>query len=122
MSIRSICYTFKNIHKIFKVLLGPAKKNCFLVWFLTHFYPMFPFYTPWKHYKTCGFLVLPGGIKWEHWPAMDQSTECRNVFRILSNINDRAFCETPLCIIKSFLKKLEMGTKRLIHEQTHYIV
>ena len=37
---------------------------------LTHFWPMFLFYTPWKHQKTKGFLVFSGGIKWEHWLEM----------------------------------------------------
>ena len=37
---------------------------------LTYFLPMFPFYTPWEHQKTKGFLVFSGGIKWEHWPEM----------------------------------------------------
>ena len=37
---------------------------------LTQFRPMFPFYNPWKHQKTKGFLVFSGGIKWEHWPEM----------------------------------------------------
>ena len=27
---------------------------------LTHFRPMFPFYTPWKHHETFGFLVYRG--------------------------------------------------------------
>ena len=30
---------------------------------LTHSWPMFPFYTPWKHQKTFGSLVLSGGYK-----------------------------------------------------------
>ena len=40
------------------------------IWGLTHFWPMFPFYTPWKQQKTKGFLVFSGGIKSEHWPEM----------------------------------------------------
>ena len=36
-------------------------------YFLTHFWAMLPFYTPWKQQKKKGFLVFPGGIKWEHW-------------------------------------------------------
>ena len=36
---------------------------------LTHFRPMFPFYTPWKR-----FLTFSGGIEREHWPEMDQWT------------------------------------------------
>ena len=38
---------------------------------LTYFWPMFPFYTPWKHQKILSFLVFSGGIKWDHWPEMD---------------------------------------------------
>ena len=34
---------------------------------LTDLWPMFPFYSPWKHTKTNGCLVFSGGIKWEHW-------------------------------------------------------
>ena len=30
---------------------------------IIHFRPMFLFYTPWKHQKTKGFLVLSGGYK-----------------------------------------------------------
>ena len=40
---------------------------------LTHFWSMFPFYTPWKHRKTFGFLVFSGGIKCEHWPEKGNS-------------------------------------------------
>ena len=54
-----------------------SENNCFIVIMilllsvllpLTYLWPMFPFYTPWKHQKTKGFLVFSGGIKWEHWP------------------------------------------------------
>ena len=37
---------------------------------LTHFWPMFPFYTSWKLQKTKGFLVFSGGIKRRHWLQM----------------------------------------------------
>ena len=37
---------------------------------LTHFRQIFPFYTPWKHQKTKGYLMFSGGIKWEVWPEM----------------------------------------------------
>ena len=37
---------------------------------LTHFQPMFHFYTPWKHQKTYGFL-FSGGIEVEGWSKMD---------------------------------------------------
>ena len=33
---------------------------------------MFPFYSPWKHQETFGFLIFSGGIKWEHCPEMGQ--------------------------------------------------
>ena len=33
---------------------------------INRFKPMFPFYIPWKHQKTRGFLIFPEGIKKEH--------------------------------------------------------
>ena len=39
-------------------------------WHLTRFRRMFPFYIPWKHQKTKGFLLFSGGIKWKHWLEM----------------------------------------------------
>ena len=45
-------------------------KQCPLL--LKHFWPMFPFYTPWKQQKTKDFLVFSGDVKWEHWPEMGQ--------------------------------------------------
>ena len=40
---------------------------------LTHFRPMFPFNTPWKHQKTFDFLVFSKGIKWEHWSEVGET-------------------------------------------------
>ena len=40
----------------------------------TDFWPMFPFYNPWKPQNSKGSLGLPGGAKWEHWPKMDFQT------------------------------------------------
>ena len=34
---------------------------------LTHFQPMFHFYTPWKHQKSSRFLMFSEGIKMEHF-------------------------------------------------------
>ena len=39
------------------------------IFYLTHFKPMFHFYTPWKQ-KTGGFLMFSGGIEVEHWLKM----------------------------------------------------
>ena len=33
---------------------------------VNYFWPIFPFYTPWKYQ----ILVLLRGIKWEQWPEM----------------------------------------------------
>ena len=38
---------------------------------LTHFFPMFPFYTPCKH-KTEGFLIFSGDMNREYWEEMVQ--------------------------------------------------
>ena len=37
---------------------------------LTHFQPMFHFYTPWKHQKPGGFLIFSGGIEVKQWLKM----------------------------------------------------
>ena len=42
--------------------------RCFHV--LTHFRPMFPFYTPCKCQKTSAFLTFSEGIEREHWLEM----------------------------------------------------
>ena len=42
------------------------KTYCQLKPFLTYFWPMFPFYNPWKHQKTKGFLVFSASMKWEN--------------------------------------------------------
>ena len=38
--------------------------------FLTHFKPLFHFYTPWKQQKTSGFQMFLGGIEMERWLKM----------------------------------------------------
>ena len=40
--------------------------------YLTHFKPMYPFYTPKKRQKTFGFLTSSGGIEREHWPQLSE--------------------------------------------------
>ena len=37
---------------------------------LSHFSPVFHFYTPWKRHKIKGFLMISGGIEMEHWSKM----------------------------------------------------
>ena len=37
---------------------------------ISYFLPIFSFYTPWKHQKTKGFVVLLGGIKCKHLPEV----------------------------------------------------
>ena len=55
--------------------MATKKVKCAFLIHLTDFWPMFAFYTPWKHQKICGFLVFSGGIKWEHWPKIG-SVQC----------------------------------------------
>ena len=43
---------------------------------------MFHFYTPWKHQKTGGFLMFPGGIAVEHWLKMGQELLMKPVIRV----------------------------------------
>ena len=37
---------------------------------LTHFMPLVPFDTPWKHQKTSGFLMCSGGFERDQWGEM----------------------------------------------------
>ena len=55
---------------------------------LTHFRPVFPFHTPWKHQKIIRFLKLSGGIKWEYWLEMSQGISLQV---ILLNLNKRLY-------------------------------
>ena len=40
--------------------------------YLTHFSPIFHFYTPWKRQKTFDFVTYSGGIGMEHWTKMGE--------------------------------------------------
>ena len=53
----------KELEIDLKSLFEQEKVFPWLVLSLTHFWPMFPFYTPWKHQKTKGFLVFSRDIK-----------------------------------------------------------
>ena len=52
---------------------------------LTHFMPVVSFYTSWKHQKTRGFLMLPGGLEKDQWHWVGQCHnncyECLNTLR-----------------------------------------
>ena len=77
----------KSMHIFFETLQSGGKKmecHCvglgnqclrdrrqILLLIFTHFWPMHPFYTLWKHQKTFGFMEFSGGIKWEQWPEID---------------------------------------------------
>ena len=74
------CEIFKNIY-FYRTSLVPAserlppqKQICrteevhsVLLITITHFSSMFHFSTPWKLYKTFGFVTFSGGRKMEHW-------------------------------------------------------
>ena len=51
---------------MFEVLRRLKDKND-----LTHFSPVFHFYTPWKRQETKGSVTYSGGIEMEHWAKMD---------------------------------------------------
>ena len=58
-----------QIHILFSnLLLVKLKKYClfkYLLSRLTLFWPMFPFYTSWRHQNILGFLVFSDGVRWE---------------------------------------------------------
>lgn len=61
---------------------------------LTHFWPMFLFYIPWKHQKILGFLVFLGVTIWEHWHKMGSS-----YVGSFSLLLSRFYCLTKTAII-----------------------
>ena len=66
---------------------------------------MFPFYTLWKHQKTFSFLVFSGGIKWEHWPEMNESflfnsSIFYDIHSIIFDINNTKIRKQPEVISK----------------------
>ena len=57
---------FETIDRCFDLCSRDLKKFS-----LTHFQPMFHFYTPRKHQQIAGFLMFSGDIEVEHWLKMD---------------------------------------------------
>ena len=59
---------FEQKTKIFQFEINVSiKQNQTFSEVLTHFIPMFHFYTPWKRRKTFGFLTFSGGNETEDW-------------------------------------------------------
>ena len=56
-------YPFAYIHFLLNNTKDHEPKWYFTL--LTHFWPIFPFYIPWKHQEMRDFLVFSGSIKWE---------------------------------------------------------
>ena len=57
-----------DIFKLFRNILNFSEiLRITLMLPLTHFSPIFHFYTPWKVQRTSGFLTCSGGIEMEHW-------------------------------------------------------
>ena len=56
--------------------------------YLTHFFPMFPFYTSLNHQESFGFLMYSCGIKRKHWkkPIKICTVVCRVIYSSCSRI------------------------------------
>ena len=61
------------------------------------------FISPEKNQKTCGFLRLSGGIKWEHWPE----TGYRRFPRIFQRLFNKY---TPVCNFQSMKNPVELNS------------
>ena len=61
-------------------------KHWSLLLLLTYFWPMFLFYCSWKLQNIKDFLMLPGGINWEHWPDMSKDKMTNQGVYIKSNV------------------------------------
>ena len=58
-------FTFVSLVRI-NLICKRNWKEPHLRW-ITHFKPIFHFYTSWKSQKTVGFLIFSGGIEMEDW-------------------------------------------------------
>ena len=68
------CWSKRKIIMLFVQLLTKGVSKYWasvLKWILTHFSPMFYFYTPWKRQKTFDFLTFSMVIDMKHWFKMD---------------------------------------------------
>ena len=73
---RRICYRSSNHRSEFIYLfiyLFVCRKKQWANTYLTHFWPVLPFYTSWKNQKCFDFLFLSGCTKWENCPEVGQS-------------------------------------------------
>ena len=63
---------FDNWYCNFKIQFSAIAKTIItkVLLLLTHFQPMFHFFTSWKHQKTSGFLTFSGGFEIQHWLEM----------------------------------------------------
>lgn len=61
---------------------------------LTHFWPIFWFYTNWKHQKTSVVFWSFQGVKWEDWPEIRSAglywpvisfTRCLSYWKVISS-------------------------------------
>ena len=69
--ILTSCHTAsKDLSKANKITLRQDTRECFVSQWLTHFGPMFHFYTPWKCQKTKDFLMFSGGVEMERRAKM----------------------------------------------------
>ena len=50
------------------------EKQKYIFW-LTNFMSLTSFYTPWKHKKTRGFLMLAGGIERDQWHELGNNKQ-----------------------------------------------
>ena len=65
------CYQEEIFGPVLVIVNADTLDDVGFVSYLTYFWPMLLFYTPWKHQKTKGENhCFKGGIQWEHWPEM----------------------------------------------------
>ena len=95
-----------QIFSIYKIQLWLESRNSKVTlrgaeFSLTHFKPMFHFYTPWKHQKTRGFFIFSGGVEIEHLLKMGKVLVFVFIFIDSSISNVRCFSCFHALILKS---------------------
>ena len=87
-TLGKMCLSTKFPHQVIGRNYGILRSVPFLEGIsLTHFRPMFPFYTPWKHHQIKGFLIFSGGMKWDHWNRLILMTPSKKTSQLNYSVN-----------------------------------
>ena len=87
--------------------------------YLTHFWVMFSFFTPWKHQKTRDFLMFSGGIERKRCPKKGLSVFYKKIALNISLNSLEDTCDSIFLKDSYCLTVFNFTQKRLFHWRFH---